>query len=88
MMDVWYHIDGGDGMQEAQQRDREKQDLKVGDLVVYDPVVYYLLNNDEILGVTGVVLDMNPSGLDIQVLVGSRRFWCHLTDLKLVVSNT
>lgn len=71
-------------MQEEKQRDREKQELKVGDLVVYDPAVYYLLDNDEILGSTGIVLGMNPSGLDIQVLVGSRRFWCCLTDLELV----
>jgi len=71
-------------MQEAKRRDREKQDLKVGDLVVYDPAVYYLLNNDEILGSAGVVLGLSPSGLDVQVLVGSRKFWCCLTDLEVI----
>lgn len=84
MTDVWYHIDGDDVMQGVKQQDREKQELKVGDLVVYDPAVYYLLDNDEILGSVGVVLGVNPSGLDVQVLVGSRKFWCCLTDLEVI----
>ena len=71
-------------MTRVKQRERERQELKVGDLVVYDPTVAYLLNNDEILGNTGIVLGMNPSGLDIQVLVGSRKFWCYLADLVLI----
>lgn len=74
-------------MQEVKQRDRERHELKVGDLVVYDPVMYYLLNNDEILGTTGVVLSMRPSGLDVQVLFGEKRFWCCLDDLKSVETN-
>lgn len=74
-------------MCQLEQQAREQQKLKVGDLVTYDPLVSYLIDNDEIMGATGIVLGLNASGLDIQVLVGSKRFWCYLGDLRLLKSN-
>ena len=71
-------------MRQLEIQARELQKLRVGDLVRYDPLESYLLNNDEIIGGLGVVIDMNPSKMDIAIMIGDRRFWCWLGDLELV----
>ena len=79
-----YCIEGVDSMRQLEIQARELQKLRVGDLVRYDPLESYLLNNDEVIGGLGVVIDMNPSKMDIAIMIGDRRFWCWLGDLELV----
>ncbi len=71
-------------MRQLEIQARELQKLKVGDLVRYDPLESYLLNNDEVIGGLGVVVDMNPSKMDIAIMVGGQRFWCWLGDLEAI----
>jgi hypothetical protein len=71
-------------MRQLEIQARELQKLRVGDLVRYDPLESYLISNDEVIGGLGVVIDMNPSKMDIAIMIGDRRFWCWLGDLELV----
>ncbi len=71
-------------MRQLEIQARELQRLRVGDLVRYDPLDSYLLDNDEVIGGLGVVVDMNPSKMDIAIMVGGRHFWCWLGDLEVV----
>ena len=82
-----YPLEAADGPQLNELEHREQQwlikPLKVGDIVIYDPVVgFYLVDNHEIIGKVGIVLDMNPAMTDIRVLVASRYFWCYVGDLR------
>ncbi len=79
-----YCIEGVDSMRQLEIQARELQKLRVGDLVRYDPLESYLISNDEVIGGLGVVIDMNPSKMDIAIMIGDRRFWCWLGDLELV----
>jgi hypothetical protein len=79
-----YCIEEGDSVRQLEIQARELQKLKVGDLVRYDPLECYLLNNDEFIGGLGVVVDMNPSKMDVAIMVGEQRFWCWLGDLEAV----
>ena len=79
-----YCIEGVDSMRQLEIQARELQKLRVGDLVRYDPLESYLISNDEVIGGLGVVIDMNPSKMDIAIMVGDRCFWCWLGDLEMV----
>ena len=83
-MSVVYSIEEVDTMRQLEIQARELQKLRVGDLVRYDPLESYLIDNDDVLGRLGVVVDMNPARLDICVVIGERRFWCSLGDLETV----
>ena len=79
-----YSIEEIDPMRQLEIQARELQKLRVGDLVRYDPLESYLLDHDEVIGRLGVVIDMNPSKMDIAIMVGERCFWCWLGDLEVV----
>jgi hypothetical protein len=79
-----YYIEEGGHVQQLEIQARELQKLRVGDLVRYDPLESYLIDNDDALGRLGIVVDMNPAMMDICVVIGDRRFWCSLGDLEAV----
>jgi len=81
---VVYSIEEIDPMRQLEIQARELQKLRVGALVRYDPLESYLIDNDDVLGKLGIVVDMNPAMMDICVVVGERRFWCSLCDLEAV----
>ena len=79
---VWCCSDETSSSQLLEQQVREQQRFEVGDIVIYDPLNAYPIDDDEIFGKPGVVLGMNSSMTDIHVLVLSRRFWCYVGDLR------